>query len=545
MSIMKSDADSRLEASNEADVRAHLERILASKAMTRSQSLTRFLRFVVEETLAGRGKRLTARVVATNALGRAKDFDPRADPIVSIQASRLRRALQAYYQQDGRSEPIRITIPKGSYRAKFERAESLLAAGELDAKSLAGFGPCVAVVPIVDLNGSADEEYFSVGLTQELVAAIAAFRELNVIAAPSLAAGEPIANTASRLGQEAGARFVLSGSLHRTDTRLVLRVQLTDATSAAVIWTEKIARDLTAAELLDLEEDVAQHVARTVAENYGVIPRALTGEVHAKRTGELSVYDAILRFRYYQCSVTNEARDHAIAALEDAVRLDPKCALAWAMLSEAVCDAYGLRIDCRREVVSHAKELARRAVALDPNCQHAHWALAYSCFHGRERARFLRSAEATIELNPNNGYLIGISAWAMALVGEWTRGLSMLERLMKQNPYYPGWFHLAPYLDHYRKSEFEAALNHAERFNIPSLAWDPMLRASALGAIGRESEAANAWDELASRFPEAAATPAHDLGGSIFIDELRDQVMDGLRKAGLDETKSAVYRAAQ
>ena len=80
----------------ESEVRDHLERTLASKVLTRSASLAKFSRFVVEETLAGRGQRIKARTIAVHALGRNKNFDPKADPIVSIQASRLRRALEDY-----------------------------------------------------------------------------------------------------------------------------------------------------------------------------------------------------------------------------------------------------------------------------------------------------------------------------------------------------------------------------------------------------------------------------------------------------------------
>jgi adenylate cyclase len=370
------------------------------------------------------------------------------------------------------------------------------------------------------------------------------FQELTVLAVPPLEADDSVAQVTSRLGRELDVRFVLSGTLQRTATSIVLRMQLADTSSSAVVWADKLKRDFSATELLELQEEVAEHVARTIACNYGVIPRTLTSEVHRKGTDELSVYDAVLQFRHYQCVVTNEARDIAIDALEKAIQLDPNYALCWAMLSEAVGDAYGLRIDGRGEVVTRARELARRAIALDPNCQHAHWALAYAHFHARQRDSFLRAAETTIELNPNNGYLVGLTAWAMALAGEWDRGLSMLRRLMAQNPYYPTWMHLVPFLDNYRKGEFEAALDHANRFNIPDLAWDPILRAAALAQVGLADEATAAVNELTTSFPDAAADPAHYLRGYIFIDEPVEQLVDGLRKAGWDENESVIATAA-
>jgi hypothetical protein len=110
---------------------------------------------------------------------------------------------------------------------------------------------------------------------------------------------------------------------------------------------------------------------------------------------------------------------------------------------------------------------------------------------------------------------------------------------MESNPHYPTWLHLAPYLEHYRSNDYERALFHAEKFNT-HLAWDPILRAAALGQLGRRDDARAAIDELETRFPNAAADPAHYVRGYIFIEELVGEVVDGLRKAGWsDKTPAA------
>lgn len=514
----------------EADLRAHLQRILASKKFARSNRLSSFLEFVVKETLAGREHRLKARVIAIEAMNRDESFNSTVDPIVSIQAGRLRRALDEYYQGPGIAETIRISLPKGSYKPVFESARF----SDNGQPNLVkpNRGPTIAVVPLMDLGSKTGEEYFGIGLTQELVGAIAAFQELTVIAVPPLDEGDSIADATARFGREFNARFVLSGTFRRTEDRLIVRMELTDSTSAAIVWTDKITRDLAVPQSFDLEEEVARQTALAIACNYGVVPRTLTAEVHRKHTSELSVYDAILRHRHYQCVATNESRDQAIAALERAIQIEPDFALCWAMLSEAIVDAYGLRINSEMEVVRRGQDMARRAVALEPNCQHAWWALAYANFHSRDRDGVLKAVEKVIELNPNNGYLVVVAAWAMALVGQWNRGLSILAELMKQNPYFPGWLHLAPFLNHYRQGEFEKAYEHASLFNTPALAWDPILRAAALARLGRASEAETAFNELHSKFPDAAADPAHYLRGYIFFDELVDDVVSGLRQAG-------------
>ncbi len=525
------------------EVRTQVERLLATEAFSRSDSLSRFLRFVVEETLAGKGKQLKARTIAIKALDRDNDFDPQKDPIVRIQAGRLRRLLEEYYEEGGVPDPIHIELPKGRYEPTFSRVNESLTTTDIG-KPLIPHGPSVAVVPFIDLDANGVGDYFGVGLTQELITVLTTFQELTVIAVPSTKT-DSVNPPALKLGAELGVRFVLSGAFRRSAETLLLRFQLIDSASDAIVWAEKIKCGWDASELFDLEEQIAQRVATTIAENYGVIPRTLTSELNRKQTRDLSVYEAILRFRHYQCVVTNEARDSSIAALERAIEQEPNYALAWAMLAETIVDAYGLRIDCRTEVVSRSIELARRAIALDPNCQHAYWSLALAHFHARERCDCLKAAETTIELNPNNGYLVASSAWVMALMGERNRGLKMLSSLMNQNPHYPTWLHLAPFLDHYHKEEFGLALDHANKFNIPELAWDPILRAAALGQLGRRDEARTAVDELNANFPNASANPAFFLRGYIFLEEEIRSVVDGLKMAGWQEGMQSEATNAQ
>jgi adenylate cyclase len=106
-------------------IRAQLGHILASRAFDASRRNRAFLRFVVEESLAGRADRIKAYTIATSVLGRDEAFDPQADPIVRIEASRLRRSLERYYLIAGQDDPVRIHIPKGGYVASFQRLQSV------------------------------------------------------------------------------------------------------------------------------------------------------------------------------------------------------------------------------------------------------------------------------------------------------------------------------------------------------------------------------------------------------------------------------------
>jgi hypothetical protein len=108
------------------DVRKALEKVTASPILAKSPQLVNFLTYTIEETLAGRGDRLKAYTIATDALGRGADFDPQIDPIVRVEAGRLRRALDAYYADEGRHDRLVIDLPRGSYIPRF-RPNSRLA----------------------------------------------------------------------------------------------------------------------------------------------------------------------------------------------------------------------------------------------------------------------------------------------------------------------------------------------------------------------------------------------------------------------------------
>ncbi|MGE4372106.1 MAG: tetratricopeptide repeat protein [Xanthobacter sp.] len=135
-----------------ACVRAALERVLASDDLRSSPRLAAFLRFVVEATLAGRAEQIKGYTIAVEALGRPTSFDPQADPIVRVEATRLRRALQGYYGGDGLTDPLRILVPKGGYVPVFEDRISTLAPAPS-----APIEPA-ALLPAIPAEGAAEDE---------------------------------------------------------------------------------------------------------------------------------------------------------------------------------------------------------------------------------------------------------------------------------------------------------------------------------------------------------------------------------------------------
>jgi tetratricopeptide (TPR) repeat protein len=282
-----------------------------------------------------------------------------------------------------------------------------------------------------------------------------------------------------------------------------------------------------------MQEAIANRVVGTVADHYGLISRRLSRESYKKRPADLKAYDAILRFYHYETVLTPAAFQEALEALERAVEVDPEYGLAWAMLAHLHADNYALGF-CEIETpLEKAMAFAQKGVALAPQNQFARDALSLVHFHRGDKEAFLKHVEQTIALNPNSPYVVGVAGWHLVLYGEWERGLALLEKGMKLNPYYPSWFHIASYMDHYRRAEYEDAFAEALKLNYPELHLDPMMRAAALGQLGRGDEARAAVGELLELVPDFATRGRLLISRYVKVDDLVNKIIEGLRKAGL------------
>jgi adenylate cyclase len=170
-------------------IRDQLERILQSAEFRASDKQRKFLRFVVDETLEGRASQLKGYTIAVAVYGRSESFDPQVDPIVRVEAGRLRRALEHYYLTAGKNDPVRIEIPKGSYIPTFHTVLIPPSGAQRHTSerenSTPATGPSIAVMPLLNLTGDADQDYFGDGLTEELTAEFARYQEFQVIASQS------------------------------------------------------------------------------------------------------------------------------------------------------------------------------------------------------------------------------------------------------------------------------------------------------------------------------------------------------------------------
>ncbi|MEK7406731.1 MAG: tetratricopeptide repeat protein [Acidobacteriota bacterium] len=426
-------------APSREQVLAALERVLASAGFVEAGRLGPFLRHLVSQALAGETNRLKESVLGVEVFRRPADYDPRIDPIIRVEARRLRSRLEEYYQRPGLPDPVRIELPKGTYIPVFLAGEvpaqpasrprrlrpAWLAAALAGILLLAAGGwwllrvpgrhvpsnPSLAVFPFVNLSQDPENEYFSDGLTEELIDAIARVEGFRV-AARSLTfqyKGKPVDVRA--VGRQLNVTSVLEGSVRRAGDRLRITVQLINVADGYQLWSHTYERR---------EKDVfavQEEIARAVVNALRLELRGPPGQLFEKRyTENLEVYNLYLKARFQANRFSAEGARKAIEYLEQALALDDRYAPAHALLATV----HGLigyyEFEPPAKAWGRAKEHARKAIDLDPSLSEARAALCFALgFHDWNWKECEAEGLRAIELNPASAEAHGYYAIACLL----------------------------------------------------------------------------------------------------------------------------------
>jgi adenylate cyclase len=509
---------------SEEQVRAALARVLRSTAFRGSDIGRRFLGYVVTEALAGRVERLKAYGIAVGLLGRPTSFDPTTDPLVRVQANRVRNMLDHYYLTEGHSDSVRIDMPPGSYCPIFSYAQRSglhAAAPPVDSEPIE---PVIAIVPLRDLSDDGTRPSFAHGLSQELLAEFTRLEGLRVVPWP---AEHDVSTNDMR---SRNVRLVLTGSVHRTGEVTTTRLLLSDVGTGEALWSE--AFPTKAGETAhEAQHDLSVRIACLLGDMHGVIPRALIRQYEGIATKALPYNLAFIRY----CNTLVHSREEhmeIIDALEHAVESAPNCSLANTYLADECIRDHNYMFEARQNPLDRALALAQRAVALDPASQSAEMVLAYTYARRGEFSEFSVHAERSLQLNPACSAIVGIIGQLIAFAGNWDRGLLLVRRAMELNPRHMSYLHLTPFLHHYSRREYDQALREAHLFGAPGFFWGPLLRAAVLGQEGRHEEGRAAVKEMLVLRPDFVVNGRSLTGRFVPGGDLLDKMMEGLEKAG-------------
>ena len=556
-----------------AEAAGELQRVLASRCFEQSDRAREFLRFVVEETLAGRGDRLKGYTIGVEVFGRPPDFDAHSDPVVRVEAGRIRRRLAEYYATEGARNSVRIELTRGGYVPQFARRKTtlrdasaplapprrrslpfVLAAAAVTAV-LAGLAlwravepaaappqqtaatgpPKVLVLPFANLSDDAAFDYFAHGITDELTLWLADF-EVLVIVWPRHAMDSAPPDAVPPI---AGVDYVLAGTVRKSADRVHLSVRLLAADSGAQLWTDAFDEPAQVATLLAFQERVAQRVASTVTRPLGPIFRQEVARATRTPPEHLDTYDCVLKLRYYRH--TFAARDHepAVTCFRAAIVREPELADAWAGLALLYLDEHLYGYSAEQgpiDALERAREAARKASEIDERGRLANLALAKVRLHDGDLAGFERAADQLLAMSPRYAdHLITIGT-LFVIVGELERGLALVDEAMAfytpDRP--PGLYFVANALEAWGSGDYDRAVEQALRIDAPDWAMESMIVAVCAGLAGQPEMAQRATQRLLELSPEFPLHAREQLQKWHPDETLFARIIEGLEAAGLD-----------
>jgi TolB-like protein len=232
------------------NIRQQLHRILSSKSFRQVSRLHGFLQFIVEQTLAGRGDKLKEFPIGVEAFDKEGSFDPRMDPIVRVQARRLRDRLDRYYREEGQNDEIFIDLPKGRYEPIFHQRRTLRK--KRTVSSVLFRQNTIVILPYEDNSPDHNLGYFCNGLKHEIIHALLELTGVRVVAIPEAE------QSGHDVGEQVNGALIVGGSVRKTRNALRIRSNLIDSQTNYYLWSDFGEAD--AEDVLGAHEQVAQRI---------------------------------------------------------------------------------------------------------------------------------------------------------------------------------------------------------------------------------------------------------------------------------------------
>ncbi len=337
--------------------------------------------------------------------------------------------LSLDYESLGEQTVKNISKPVRAYRIRTKSDTSL---GEIDKVLRLPDKPSIAVLPFVNMSGDPEQEYFSDGITEDLITDLSKISGLFIIARNSVFTYKGKAIKVDQVGRELGVRYVLEGSVRKAGGRVRISAQLIDATTTGHVWAERYDRDLQ--DIFAVQDDVTQKIVTTLAVK---LTQGEEDRLTRRYTDNLEAYDHTLRGLDHYYRFTKDSILQAREMFEKAISLDPGYALAhsrlgWTHLREW---SFGWSQDARS--LERAFELAQKAISLDDSLADAHELLGEVYLWQKRHDQAVEEMNRAIALEPNNAEALADLGHILTWAGRPEEAIGLAKRAMRFSPVLP------------------------------------------------------------------------------------------------------------
>jgi len=391
--------------------------------------------------------------------------------------------------------------------------------------------PSIAVLPFDNLSGDPEQEYFSDGITEDIITALSHVRQFFVTARHTTFAYKDHRVNVQAVASELGVRYVLEGSVRKVGDRVRISAQLIDGETGNHLWAERYDRDL--ADIFAVQDEITQTVVGALQPE---LTRSEIERARRKPTESLNAWDFYQRGLWHFFRANKEDNAAAVKLFSKAIELDSVFVAPYVGMAECYSwESFYSNTERDAQAIFAA---ARKAVEIDPQDANAHKALGMAHFANRDPSSAIAEYKMAIQLNPSAAHSYAWLGWAQSFSGRAEEALDNFRAAMKLSPRDPifGWFNNGMAASLFHLSRYEESVEWARKaLQYPNSPW--LIRAflvSALTHLERDEDSAKALADLLGLQPDCTISLVQRLLLTT-DDAYREHLFEGLRKAGLPE----------
>jgi len=388
----------------------------------------------------------------------------------------------------------------------------------------------IAVLPFENIGNDPKWDRFADGMTEDIITDLSHSKDLFVVARNSteIYRGKP--GDIRNVGRDLGVHYVLEGSIQPSGDQIRVTAQLIDARTGGHVWSSRYDRPAT--DLFNVQSDVTEKIAATLAGYEGALAEAERSLVRRKPPQDLTAYETYLLGMEAKHKVTKEGLDEGERLFRKALEIDPELARAYVGLAYI----YEYRIDLglgpsAADNLTKLIEAARNAVRLDPNDGETQLVLGHAFAYQGKADQALEQFTKAEALAPNNADLLILIAWFLPQLGQPDRAVELTEKALKLNPNYPYWYNEGLRYIYFFGRQFDKSAKYSKLITEP-FALDYAFLAAASAMAGDMAGAKVAAAEVAQLDPDWSVEKYMSDGGG-FPENVAILLVDGARKAGV------------
>jgi adenylate cyclase len=390
----------------------------------------------------------------------------------------------------------------------------------------------IAILPFTNMSGDPEQEYFSDGISEDIITDLSKIAGLTVIARNSSFAYKGRAVDIRTVGRDLGVQSVLEGSIRRAGKRVRITAQLIDATSGGHLWADRYDRDLT--DIFEVQDDVTRRIVDALKITLSPAEKQRLADTE---TSNVAAYDCVLRGREFMLGKEKnlETFEQATKYFKQALEHDPNYSVAYACLGFAHMFDYQNRwTENPDKSLSIAEEYARQAIEKDPNEPLARCVSALAASYEKDLDRAKAEIDTALALNPSLALAHNLRGTIRTFSGQPLEAIPEIEQAMRLDPALSGQFLHFLGLAYLLAGKYEtaAALLRQRIILVPNTDFSRAILTSALGHLGEIEDARRVWDELMEINPNYSFA-AH-IGRQPFKrKEDVERIAEGLRRTGV------------